>query len=246
MWKVINILHLWHFHFDHFVHFGDLWFVINWLNAGNHIFCNGAVLIGLRPYYVTQERRVYYVWWFSLSYQVIIWWCIFLWLMSWRFTGEEKLIYTLVLPSLICVSVLFFCLVWLFMSGRLHRRGGIIYIRSPLSDTFRVPFDYIHVGEITQEMENYFNSRSPLYEPIFVCFWGPHFSHIFWSILMTPILSWPTDCGVLSQWPRAHILYIYSLGHFLTTKGALIDGDQGGSKNDQFWSKWPKNKWKNQ
>jgi len=26
-------------------------------------------------------------------------------------------------------------------------------------------------------------------------------------------------------------MYIYSLGHFLTTKGALIDGDWGGSKN---------------
>ena len=27
---------------------------------------------------------------------------------------------------------------------------------------------------------------------------------------------------------RGPILYIYSLGHFLTTKGALIDGDWGG------------------
>jgi len=28
-----------------------------------------------------------------------------------------------------------------------------------------------------------------------------------------------------------YTMYIYSLGHFLTTKGALIDGDWGGSKN---------------
>jgi len=32
---------------------------------------------------------------------------------------------------------------------------------------------------------------------------------------------------------RATIYSIYSLGHFLTTKGALIDGDQGGSENAQ-------------
>jgi len=46
------------------------------------------------------------------------------------------------------------------------------------------------------------------------------------------------------------ILYIYSLGHFLTTKGALIDGDgyppknpKKGSKNDQKMIKFDVKKW---
>ena len=35
-------------------------------------------------------------------------------------------------------------------------------------------------------------------------------------------------------------MYIYSLGHFLTTKGALIDGDWGGQKTVNFHQKGSK------
>jgi len=52
-----------------------------------------------------------------------------------------------------------------------------------------------------------------------------------------------------TQWWGAchdpYTMYIYSLGHFLTTKGALIDGDWGVSKNDQFSPKVTKNLLKN-
>jgi len=62
--------------------------------------------------------------------------------------------------------------------------------------------------------------------------------HVMWSFLvhfklvdfMRTFLS-----HQMTQWSGlvspSHTMYIYSLGHFLTTKGALIDGDWGGSKN---------------
>jgi len=87
----------------------------------------------------------------------------------------------------------------------------------------------------------YGNSRSPLYEPNFVYFNGPNFDPIFSHFKLTQICHDPRLCDGIHRWPRAYTMYIYSLGHFLTTKGALIDGDWGGSKNDQFSPKAIKN-----
>ena len=57
------------------------------------------------------------------------------------------------------------------------------------------------------------------------------FEH-FWHLHeMGPQVMMSIIIGV--GWPP--ILYIYSLGHFLTTKGALIDGDGYPPKNDQNW-----------
>ena len=64
-------------------------------------------------------------------------------------------------------------------------------------------------------------------------FMGLNFNYIFESFLGAS--NFTMSLGyvwyvIVAQGP---ILYIYSLGHFLTTKGALIDGDWGGSKTDQ-------------
>jgi len=44
---------------------------------------------------------------------------------------------------------------------------------------------------------------------------------------------------------RAYTMYIYSLRHFLTTKGALIDGDGYPPKNPKKGSKKVSKKMKN-
>jgi len=59
------------------------------------------------------------------------------------------------------------------------------------------------------------------FDPILVTFLGHQFSHGLSGVV------WYTGRS------GTPILYIYSLGHFLTTKGALIDGDWGGSKKGQ-------------
>jgi len=126
---------------------------------------------------------------------------------------------TLVLPSLnrsILVRVILFVLLWLRCWGDSH-------------------------GE-----EFYFNSRSPTMDRFYVHFNGVNFSHFFVSFYWHQICYDPRLGGGIHSSPRAYIVYIYSLGHFLTTKGALIDGDWGGSKNDQFSPKWPKKWSKNQ
>jgi len=59
------------------------------------------------------------------------------------------------------------------------------------------------------------------------------------SVFLHPlILMGPQGINVYHSGRVCHvmatpILYIYSLGHFLTTKGALIDGDAYPPKNDQ-------------
>jgi len=101
-----------------------------------------------------------------------------------------------------------------------------------------------HVGEITQERE-FSHSRSPLMNRKMLLFfntpWNAHFG--VWA------LGHDDDNivgGVSSVTP--YYMYIYSLGHFLTTKGALIDGDgyppknpkndpKMTPKNTQIWSK---------
>ena len=114
----------------------------------------------------------------------------------------------------------------------------VIYSRSPLSEpvigfVFLVLFFVKDVGENLQERRIICNSRSPFYEPKCCIFNGPNFNPIYDHFL------WATFCHGLSamwwytQWRGPYTMYIYSLGHFLTTKGALIDGDWGGSKKGQ-------------
>jgi len=90
--------------------------------------------------------------------------------------------------------------------------------------TVGLDLDNSVVGEITQG-SNSFNSRSPpviCHYPILGHFGGYH-------------LSGPTGedynyIGVADP----TTMYIYSLRHFLTTKGALIDGDGYPPKNPNF------------
>jgi len=107
-----------------------------------------------------------------------------------------------------------------------------------------------------------FNSRSPLSETgtSFVGVFFPHFvsdvGEITQGSFVVILVLHPVFCATLNWGHLARvtiytglgdvlasptpILYIYSLGHFLTTKGALIDGDayppktpKKGSKNGQ-------------
>ena len=55
------------------------------------------------------------------------------------------------------------------------------------------------------------------------------FEH-FWGFVVPEVCHGDVVCH--SGW-ASPILYIYSLGHFLTTKGALIDGDGYPPKSDQ-------------
>ena len=81
-----------------------------------------------------------------------------------------------------------------------------------------------------------FNSRSP---------------YCVFSLIETCILAmgaWAYDTMMRAQGWWYHpspILYIYSLGHFLTTKGALIDGDGYPPKNPKKGSKKGQNLIKN-
>jgi len=52
-----------------------------------------------------------------------------------------------------------------------------------------------------------------------------------------PFSGAPGDDGDMIQWPGGYYMYIYSLRHFLTTKGALIDGDGYPPKNPKKGSK---------
>jgi len=130
---------------------------------------------------------------------------------------EEMLIYTLVLPSL--EPVFFFLFVFFFfyyMSGR--------FTSESLFVTLVLPF---------------MNRKNDV-------FYGLVFWPLLWAFYLPHIFLWLPAVVWVTQWPRPCYMYIYSLGHFLTTKGALIDGDWGGSVFCQFWSKVTKNKWKNQ
>jgi len=115
-----------------------------------------------------------------------------------------------------------------YMSGRLHRsEEWFILSFSPLWTGFFF-LDFIlvlfHVGEITQESV-FMYSRSPL-SKIKTC----EFSHIlchpilvhFWWFAIYQGHGWGDN---IAYGVRTPYMYIYSLRHFLTTKGALIDGD---------------------
>jgi len=55
------------------------------------------------------------------------------------------------------------------------------------------------------------------------------------------IFAMTIGCGVVGIVAMPYYMYIYSLGHFLTTKGALIDGDWGG----QFFANFDQSDTKN-
>ena len=146
------------------------------------------------------------------------------------------IIYTLVLPS---VMGLFFVVVCL---SRFRWRGDsqgrrYIYSRSPLfePDLFFVLCSHFcsrcrgdsHGAEIL------ILSFSPLWTEILSIFEGVHFS-VFWGLSFIRACWWGAYYH-RGGWPP--ILYIYSLRHFLTTKGALIDGDGYPPKNPQNGSK---------
>jgi len=90
-----------------------------------------------------------------------------------------------------------------------------------------------------------FNSRSPLYEPENTRFCEypvfAHFGMCHWN-------GAPGDDVIIAYGVGTPYMYIYSLRHFLTTKGALIDGDgyppkmpkndpKNHSKITKIWSK---------
>jgi len=150
---------------------------------------------------------------------------------SGRYTGEET------------VFILSFSPLWtgaIWCRGDTQGRRLVVLSFSPLWTGF---FEWDESccfwcrGEYTGE--EFLNSRSPSYEPnpvpvlrgsIFVHFntfmkWGPRW--VWWYII-----------GVADP----TIYSIYSLRHFLTTKGALIDGDGYPPLPPLKWpQKWPKN-----
>jgi len=112
------------------------------------------------------------------------------------------------------------------MSGRFTGEYWIFNSRSPLSEPVYSRFVLTQIsddGEIHRGAF-LFNSRSP---PCVFAFWGfNHFEHFH---KMGPHGMMVNIIGVV----QGPILYIYSLRHFLTTKGALIDGDGYPPKSDQ-------------
>jgi len=105
-------------------------------------------------------------------------------LQSGRFTGEETLMNTLVLPSLNRNSVLMILCYFNF-----------------------VHFDTLHFG-------------------LSICAFC-HFEHFWWFALSGA----PSEVVIYHRGSWPYTMYIYSLRHFLTTKGALIDGDGYPPKN---------------
>ena len=112
-------------------------------------------------------------------------------------------------------------------------------------------------GRFTGE-EVFINSHSPLYETEILIF-------IFcWNFILCILTFCVCDLSFCAFWRFAHfrhftkvgphgvmcifigvgltpIIYIYSLRHFLTTKGALIDGDGYPPLPPLKWpQKWPK------
>jgi len=151
----------------------------------------------------------------------------------------ENLISTLVLPSLNRFHFISFHFVS-FHVGEIHRVDVIFYSRSPLSEPFFVADCFFRCRGDHKERRN-FNTlvlpsiilmRSVLCILAFWHFWA------FWCFVnLGPQVILCYIIGV------ADSLYIciYSLGHFLTTKGALIDGDGYPPKNPKKGSKkWQK------
>jgi len=175
------------------------------------------------------------VWWFLPSV-FVGWECLSLFSCRGDYTGEEILFSTLVLPSVVFSGIVFVILLFAcFVSGRIHRRGECnMYSRSPLSEPV---YDIlgggdlvIHVGEIHMERSIFQLSFSLLW----IDFWSILLGQFMWVIFVHFIstqfydhfhtTSDTTVVGCLIGYPT---MYIYSLRHFLTTKGALINGVWG-------------------
>ena len=135
---------------------------------------------------------------------------------------------TLVLPSLNRNILLFICWFCSDVGEITQERGDICTLVLPSVIHLLVLlfiFIELRVGEIHRRGDENLNSRSPLYEPNYVLFNGHKFDHILGAFCGHHFSHDPRLCGGIHSSPRAYIMYIYSLGHFLTTKGALIDGD---------------------
>jgi len=188
------------------------------------------------------------------------------------------MICVVVLPSYYLLVV---CLFYVnsFHVGEIHRRGvKNQHSRSPLSEPEKFTGDYtgeedvmcggsplfscllcfrlntcFRVGEIHRRgVKNEF-SFSPLWTEILNTKWRVPILCIyaFWRFRVFPHIDIHRMAGC--NWPP-HYMYIYSLGHFLSTKGALIDGDwhpplpplkwvKKGAKNSEIWSKLSSKKW---
>ena len=154
--------------------------------------------------------------------------------MSGRYTGEENNFNTLVLPSV----------GYLFCRNSDSRRGDytgqtdILTLVLPSLNRFiliiSVCQSQIRCRGDTQERSIILNSHSPLSEPNYVFFLPPDFNPILCAFFGHHFFHGLSTVVWYTQWRGPYYMYIYSLGHFLTTKGALIDGDQGGSVFCQF------------
>jgi len=166
-----------------------------------------------------------------------------------------------VLPSVNLDSVFSYC-VYVFVSGRSHRRGDIIInSRSPLClfIFYLVLYPFQNVGEITQGRSNYVNSHSPLSEPdllefcFSICYMSGRFTGYQFSYSRSPscvfvnyaflcilaLLHFPHSdiYRMVGQGHDPYTMYIYSLRHFLTTKGALINGVRSPPSPPLKWVK---------
>jgi len=110
--------------------------------------------------------------------------------------------------------------------------------RSPLSEPEPIRFCAFYSPLISCRGEYmrgvFFNSRSPPYEQNLSLFYGLYFDTILGPFFGDQFFYDPRLCGGIHSGHGCHTMYIYSLGHFLTTKGALIDGDWGGQKMTHF------------
>jgi len=185
------------------------------------------------------------VWWFLPSDVVErVCTCCGVNFQSGRIHRRGELFNTLVLPSLNRNS---FCEFFLFCLCRGDYTGEEVdlYSRSPLSFIGLVfvflCFLCFMSGRFTVEYLIIIQlSFSPLWTDFFTILLGSLLWAIFVHFYDDHFCHDPRLCVVYHSSPRACIMYIYSLGHFLTTKGALIDGDWGGVKNCHFSPKWPK------
>ena len=150
-------------------------------------------------------------------------------LLSGRLHRRGGLISTLVLPSLNRSYLVYVFVLVISDVGEIHRRGVIIvYSRSPLCrfccrcivlQLISCRGDYTGRSIKTSTLvlpsmnQNSCVLMTPILTPIFDAFYGHHFSHGLSA------RWWYT------QWLGPYYMYIYSLRAFLTTKGALIDGD---------------------
>jgi len=149
-----------------------------------------------------------------------------------EYTGEESKYSTLVLPSLNRFLFVLF-MNWFVVQdvGEITQGSGDVdTLVLPSLNRFLVLISFRSYsrcrGDYTGEWISIL-SFSPLWNRNRVVLMGPHFMH-FWGLPFIRACWWG-DKYHRGGWPP--ILYIYSLRHFLTTKGALIDGDGYPPKN---------------